>query len=267
MEKLGSILLLLIWIPSFGQSGDIKGTWITPEQDLILIEDTAENSNDVVNQLLENRIVNLSIYGDTLSFQKRYYESMDKDAKLIVDRYDLIILSNNDTDLIVQPVSELSKTFFQNRKSLKFTRQEYSIDKTIHFEKIIYHASECSGYCPVIDLEIDSSQNIYINYVAENYFNYSDTFKSGKYIGRLNDTLYNELILLIKTCNLKTLRFDKIISTGGSYMSFIFYFNGERKYLGSMLPPSIMNRLITYLNNINKRAELSITKEKRTLEE
>ena len=50
-------------------------------------------------------------------------------------------------------------------------------------------------------------------------------------------------------------------------MSFIFYFNGERKYLGSMLPPSIMNRLITYLKNINKRAELSITKEKRTLEE
>lgn len=266
MKAATLILTFLIYISSYGQVDKLRGVWITPEQDLILIDDTAETSNELVNRLLEDRINYLSIYNDTLSFQKRYYGSMEENAKLIVDKYDLKIISNSDTDLIVQPVSTLSEVFFQNRLLLVFRRQEFAIDTTIDFEKIIYHTTECFGPCPTIDLEIDNNRNIYINYETSNTLDY-DPFESGQYIGILDDPMYQELVLLIKTCNLKTLRFDTtIIGADAPYRTFIIYFNGQRKYLSSMLPPTIMDRLIDYLDNIHIRTRLSKTKEKRKLE-
>ena len=37
-----------------------------------------------------------------------------------------------------------------------------TVDK-IQLDKIIFHSSRCNGTCPSIDLEIDSSKNIFVN--------------------------------------------------------------------------------------------------------
>ena len=49
--------------------------------------------------------------------------------------------------------------------------------------------------------------------------------------------------------------------------TLIIYYNGQRKYLKSMFPPTIAEKLIEFLYLISERAILTRTNEKRTMEE
>jgi len=209
------------------------------------------------------------LYGDTLSFQKQYYSSATNYEKLYVDRYDLIVMEQTDSSLTVRPSSKLSKKFFNNRKSLRFIKQEFNKDKSITFEKIIYHTTSCFGSCPTIDLEIDSNRNVYLKgqfYKGNSMFEI-DSVSSGQFIGRLNETLFTELIDIIQTCNMKTLVFPEIHGADGPVTTLIIYYNGQRKYLKSMFPPTIADKLIEFLYLVNTKVDLTRTDEKRTIEE
>jgi len=207
-------------------------------------------------------------YRDTLSFQDQYYSSATNYQKLYINRYDLTIINQTDSTLTVKPSSKLSKKFFNDRTTLAFIKQEFNTDKSIHFEKIIYHTTSCFGSCPTIDLEIDNKRNIYIDgqfYKDDSMFE-NDTIKSGQFIGKLNDALYNELVTIIQTSNIKTLTFPERDGADAPVTTLIIYYNGKRKYLKSMFPPTIASKLIQYLYQINEKANLIRTTEKRILE-
>ena len=130
-----------------------------------------------------------------------------------------------------------------------------------------HHTTTCYGTCPKIDLEIDSNRNIYLSGEFYKAYGLIDTAMSGKFVGKLTDTLYNELINILKTSNLRSLYFPEAEGMDGSTKTLIIYYNGQRKYLKSMFPPTIAERLILFLYRIRKIAVMTRTNEKRTIEE
>jgi hypothetical protein len=48
--------------------------------------------------------------------------------------------------------------------------------------------------------------------------------------------------------------------------TLIIYYNGQRKYMKSMFPPTIADKLIEFLYLVNTKVDLTRTEEKRTLE-
>jgi hypothetical protein len=271
MRTTVTILTILIWTTSYGQFDKFKGTWISSSRDVIVINDTLnkyDNSNMLCTASKDEGMA-FYLIGDTLSFQKQYYSSATNYEKLYVDRYDLVVTKQTDTSLTVRPTSILSKKFFNKRTNITFIKQEFNKDKSIVFEKIIYHTTSCFGSCPTIDLEIRNDKNVYLKgeFYKENPMYEIDSIKSGQFIGKLNDTLYNELINILQTSNLRTLTFPEIHGADAPVTTLIIYYNGQRKYLKSMFPPTITDKLIEFLYFVNERANLTRTNEKRTIEE
>jgi hypothetical protein len=264
------ILTILIWTTSYGQFDKLKGTWISSSQDVMVINDSINgySNSNMLCTATEDKGMYFFLCRDTLSFQDQYYSSETNYQKLYINRYDLVIVNKSDSTLTVRPSSKLSKKFFKNRTTLKFIKQESNKDKSIHFEKIIYHTTSCFGSCPTIDLEINKNRNIYLKgaFYKENSEYKIDSIKTGQFMGKLNETLYNELINILQTCNLKKLTFPERDGQDAPVTTLIIYYNGQRKYLKSMFPPTIAYKLIRYLYYINEKANLTRTKEKRILE-
>lgn len=238
------VALMTFSAAAFAQPKLLKGTWISAEQDLIEILNTGRDSvNYLSNKLLNEERLHLFISGDTLSFQQIYTSSFTQFKIEYTDRYDLKVVSLDDSILVVRPVSDLSKTYFQNRALISLKKKEYNIDKTIVFEKLVFH-SMWSG--PTIALQIDSSKNLYMNYINTNR-DAKNGLASGNYSAVLDDDTYNELLNLLKNCNLRTLRFGDIKGADSPVISLIIYFNGKRKYLKSIAPPRISDQLVRFI--------------------
>lgn len=271
LKTLIFISSFLIWTSSYGQLDKFKGIWITPAQELMQITDTEDLKNDnyLSNSKLSDENFELYIYGDTLSFQKKYYSSTTKYEKLYVDRYDLKVIKSNDTSLVVRPVSSFSKKFFQYKPKLTFTKQAFTVDASIKFDKIIFHTTECYGTCPVYHLQVDKSKQLKLNaevVCKQNGFQ-TDTTSQGYFIGQLSDTTFEKLIKAIQTCNLKTLKMNNVLCCDGSVSTIIVYFSGQRKYFKTMFPPTIANELIRTLYDICKEGGLTKTFDKFKIEE
>ncbi len=272
MKILLIISSVLIWTSSYAQLDKLKGIWITQAQELIQIEDTGDlkNNNYLSNSLPRDDNFELFIYGDTLSFQKRYYSSATNYEKLYTDRFDLKIISISDTSFAVSPVSSFSKKFFQGKSKLVFIKQSFAVDPTIEFEKIIFHTTECFGRCNVYHLQVDGSgsvklhrQLVYSQVIGAP----ADTTVEGYFTGQVGDTSLKKLIRALQTCNLRTLKMNNTLCCDGSVSTIIVYFNGQRKYFKTMFPPAIANELISVLYNICDEKGFTKTVDKFELEE
>lgn len=263
MKTFTSILAFFIWTGSFGQFGKLKGIWVTPTQDLLMVDDTAYLNirNYLSNSKLEEKNFLLFLYGDTLSFQSHYTSSKTDFKVEYIDRYDFKILKVTDSILIVKPTSKLSKDFYQNKEQITFTKQKYAIDSSIIFKKIAFHTTLCYGECPVYHLEIDSSGfaklNARVVYKPKSYQH--DTSAQGNFIGQLSAPVFENLIDVLKTSNLRTLRMNETECCDGVVFTIIVYFNGQKKYFKTMTPPMIANNLIMTLFDICKKNGLKRT--------
>jgi hypothetical protein len=260
-----ALFLCLSCKPSSGQPEILKGTWVTPEQDLIeILELGRTSSNYMSNQLLHEDHFHLFILGDTLSFQHIYTMSPKFETEY-VDRYDLKVISRNDSVLVVKPVSKFSKDYFQNRPILKLERKPYLVDKTIKFEKLFYHASQAWDG-PTVAMQVDSDKSMYMRY-TNNTGSLERGLATGSYKAVLDDDTYKELIKQLQNCNLRTLRFGNIKGNDSPDITLIVYFNGKRKYLKSMFPPRISEGLLTFIMlRLQGYGKLIRTDESRDLE-
>ena len=272
MKQLITILTLLFCANVFGQFDKLIGTWITPKNETLKIFNTLNdksidefwNANCISNGE-EDLWVVLCLKNDTLNFQYQYYQS-----KPHTDNYDLKIITQTDSFIIIQTVSDFSRKFFKNQPSIKFIKQQYTIDKSIKLEKIIFHTTSCYGTCPTFHLQIDNNkkvklfiEEVYIdNYIASK----KDTNKMGYYIGSLKKTAYKKLEEYIQTCNLQTLEFKDINGLDGSVITLIIYYNGKKKYFKSMFPPIVIDNLISYLYCICENNNFKKTTDKFVLE-
>jgi hypothetical protein len=243
-----SVLMLFIFMVriTFAQPETLKGTWISPEQDLIEVLDTGRvSANYLSNKSLNESFFHLYIYHDTLSFQEIYTTSATAFKIEYTDRYDLKIVRCNDSLLVVRPVSDLSKKYFQGRSVLTLKKKEYLVDKTLSFKKLVYHATQAWNG-PSVDMEIDSNKTLYMHYV-NNSEGYDHGLASGNYSAVLDDASYKELIYNLQTCNLRKMKFRDIEGADSPVITLIVYFNGKRKYLKSMFPPRIASDLLTFI--------------------
>lgn len=251
MKRVLTIALIICFSNSYGQIDRLKGIWVTKSNELIEIKDT-KNSYDNFNTIDANGFnlgLNVFLYGDTLSFQNYHYSYSGNSTGMVTDRYDLLILKNNDTSLVVRPITELSSFLFSDKKELTFTKHDPYTVEPIKLEKIIYNTTFCYGSCPEYHLEIDSSLNAKL-IVKINNWEDSDTSKSGYFKGKICKDRFRELEDLIQSCNLRTLQFNNADCCDGSIITLIIYYNGRRKYLKSMFPPKIASKLINYLNGL-----------------
>jgi len=268
MTKFVFTTLLALMISScsvcFAQPEILKGTWISVEQDLIEIITTGRDSvNFFSNKLLQEDRFHLFIFSDTLSFQDIYTHSSTKFKIEYTDRYDLKVISCNDSILIVRPVSDLSKKYFQDRPFISLKKKRYISDKTIVFEKLVYH-SIFSG--PTIALQIDSSKNLFMNYINTSWDG-KDGLATGNYSAVLDDETYDELIYQLQNCNIRTLRFRDIKGADSPVISLIVYFNGKRKHLESIAPPRISADLVSFIVwRLCNYAKLKPTNDKKKVE-
>jgi hypothetical protein len=266
MKTILFILSCLIYTNADGQFSKLKGKWLTPTLGWITISDTANNA-----KLESGGNMKFYQHGDTLSPHYKYHSTEycpteQAYKERFVDIWDMIVVNVTDSTLLARPCLESEKAY-STTKEIEFSKQEFLRDRTIHFEKIVYHTTTCFGSCPEIDLEIDSNKRIYIHasYLMDSSSQINEK-RSGRFEGELRDSLYNELILSIQTCNLKTLEFSMVDEYDAPVRTIIIYFNGQRKYFKSNFPPNIANDLIDYLSGIRDRAKLDRTAEERVLE-
>ena len=242
------------------------GTWINFENEFIYVNEKRndEYSRDFIQNGEFSQSLELEINKDTLSFQFKYYSGEDNFKNLRVRKYDFLTIQITDTVLIVQPISDLSKEFYENKDTVRLIRQEYLVDESIEFEKLIFHTTRCFGSCPIYHLQIKNDRSIQLH-KEEILKNHSmmeiDEEKIGYFEGNLTDDEYEEFIKILKTSNLRNLKFNGITCCDGSTKTIIVYFNGQRRYLKSMFPPGVASRLINYLYYICSKPSLKKTNE------
>ena len=144
--------------------------------------------------------------------------------------------------------------------------QSKNTDK-INLQKIIFHSSICEGTCPKIDFQVDSKKNIVVNREYVDTIYRKDESKSGHFKGVLNDTTFNQLLLVLKKSNFKRLKFPDIDCCDGIITTIIIYSDNKRTYLKSMTPPTEALELISFLYKIGAATRLTKTNDETTFEE
>lgn len=149
----------------------------------------------------------------------------------------------------------------------------FKSDKSIAFEKIIFHTSMCFGTCPTYHLEVDEAKNmkLYSETVfsdKKGAFNYDlDQEKMGYFVGKVSDTTFIKLKNELNTIGLDSLNFDGSNCCDGSLKTIIIYYNGKRKYLKAMFPPEKADKLIYILKDICETPNLKRTNLKFDIED
>jgi hypothetical protein len=268
MQKLLIIIsVAFLSFSGFGQSSKLKGRWVSSKQEYMLINDTLDKSNILCGKDQWENYLNLSIHANTLSFYNSYTSSTDNFKTMRIRSYDYTIIAVTDSALTIRTTSKLSKDLFNGADTIKFIRQEYTVDTSFHFEKLIFHTTVCFGSCPVLDIQIDSNKEIlYHALIPKNKsrLSPSDTFNCK---GTLRQPEYDQLLRLLKTSNLRNLQYNVQTCCDAPLITLIVYYNGERKYIQSMSLPPVINDLIFFLYHLNEKAVLKNIPGKIVLEE
>jgi hypothetical protein len=237
-------LILLCGTIALAQPEKLKGIWISSQLEMVEILHTGRDSvNYISNRELKEDFFYLFIYGDTLSFQSIYTRSSTNHEVEYVDRYDLKIISSNDSVLVLEPVSDFSKAFFWDKPTLTLKKKDYLVDRAISFEKLVYH-SFYGGNDPHVSIQVDSARNLYANFRNP----YSDKMlRTGAYSTVLDEDTYHKLITQLQNTQLRALRFGNVKGADSPITTLIIYYNGRRKYLRSIAPHRVARDLLNYI--------------------
>lgn len=151
--------------------------------------------------------------------------------------------------------------------TLPFLDSKAQTKDKINLSKIVFHLSRCNGTCPRIDLEIDSSKNLYVDREYFKTKSETDTRFSGQFKGVLSQQDYDKLLELLLSANIDQLEFPKSGLMDTVEKTIIVYYNGQRKYLKSPEPPKEANNLIDFLTSLGNNKKLKRTKDTRDIEE
>ena len=139
--------------------------------------------------------------------------------------------------------------------------------ESFKFKKLVYHSSRCNGPCPQISLIIERNRKVYVRRELFKTKSQADVRYSGQFSGTLNMKIYNEIIRQLKAAELDSLKFPDVDCCDGSIKILIVYFNGQRKYFKSMIPPIIVDQLLEKLSGIGLDKRLKRTSKKELIEE
>jgi hypothetical protein len=199
-----------------------------------------------------------------LRFLNKYYDSKDNNSIKIdyTKNYDFTIKEQTKDSIVLQPVSELSRLFFNNREEIRFFRKSHFIDPSIAFEKLVFRTTDCFGECPIINFQLDNERKIIYS-----GYHYKDSTLTGDFSGTISEQDMATLVALLQNCQLETLHWRRWLCCDAPVITLIVYFNGQRKYFKSMVLPRISDDLIGFLYALVPRATLTPRKEMFEFEE
>ncbi|CAM1333015.1 DUF6438 domain-containing protein [Tenacibaculum aestuariivivum] len=266
MKKLIPLILFFSLNIGFSQTNELKGKWISDDNEMISFNSEYDNKSSLTSKITSDDFY-LEVFNDTLSFQSRYYTSADDYKKMITDRYDFKIEKMTDSILIIKPISKFSINFFGNSNPVTFKNQKFITDKNFEFEKLVFHTSTCFGSCPVIHLEIlkDGTFKLDGTYYKNRSYNSKDSERSGNFTGILkNEDLkeLNDLIVKSRITTFEDTKKGNMFCCDGAVKTIILYHNGKRNYFKAMFEPRLVQELIGFLYQIDKKVELTRTDEK-----
>ena len=244
------ILSLFISSSVFGQDlyYTYRGSWINEKQQAIVITDNNKmNANSMLsNHKYDYPYLRFWYQADTIYFNHEYYTGTGE----INDLYTFKVKSVSDSFLTVQPLSDLAQKYFSTTSPIRFIRQDYAVDTSVKFEKLIYNlSSDCfPGPCSGIYLEINNNKQVYLDLLTYRDLDIVKT-RTGSFKSSLNDSLYNVLNHLIQTCSLASLTFPEKDADDYQVVDLIIYYNGKVKHLSSMVPPVIAHPLLNFLKS------------------
>jgi len=246
--------LLLSGHTVYGQ--ELYGRWISPDCEFMLFEkDLVRTSCLLKSEPGCTRGRHDDYFGwylikDTLRLERTLYEYPNKYDTTF---YDFKIISHTNRVLSLETISTTSKKLFQGKDTLRFTRQEYAVDKNIHFEKIVFYSY--AGH----DWNIYQIDSIgVISMIKKDMSNKSNI---SYYKGQLTKSQLAKLTYLLQTCSLDALDWGSNLYTDIFEEVVIIHYNGKRKNLKSGVPSPISQPLMYFIYDIRK-IELTQTDEK-----
>lgn len=147
MKNIIQLIVLIFFVFSFemkGQHGRLQGVWISRDNDVIVIKEKGNKFN-ILSTVNREEQLKIHVKKDTISFYTQYTKLGSE--KEYLEKYDFYISKLTDKRLILIPTSILSKEFFGDKKII-FTKQDHNIDKTISFEKLVYHTTTAWALVP-----------------------------------------------------------------------------------------------------------------------
>ncbi len=266
MKKLILLIIILTFNLSFSQTKELEGNWVSDENEMISFNSEYDNKSSLTSKIRSDDFY-LEVLSDSLSFQSRYYTSADDYKKMITDRYDFKIQNLNDSILTIKPISKYSINFFGNDNPITFKNQNLITDKSFEFEKLIFHTSTCFGSCPVIHLEILKNGTFKLDgtYYKNRSYNSKDYERSGNFTGKLTEKdlkNLNDLIVKSRITTFEDTKDGNMFCCDGAIKTIILYHNGNRNYFKAMFETRLLRELVSYLYEIDKKAELVKTDEK-----
>lgn len=251
--RLLGCLLFFVVTKAAGQLSALTGTWINPDMQAIVISDTSSRSNS--NFLSTKKLSDsfqLQLYGDTLSFQRRYTSSATNYKKLYTDRFDFKIVHFERHTLELKPVSKFASDFFGGADPILFKRQESTTDTTVRFEKLVFSSGLCYGSCPkyVYELTTKKTFRLHILTAFANNSLMPDSTARGYFVGQVPDSLYRKVIDALQTCYLRQLTVEPALCCDAPVKKLSVYFNGQKKTVETMFPPVVMTKLLAVLNQV-----------------
>lgn len=264
--------LLLVFSSSvlFSQLNELRGVWISNTSAIVAIRDVDNDLEDgnIIGKNTKEISLNVFLKGDVLSFQKKYYTEESNFTQMMVDSFDLKIISKDQKTLVLKPSSSLAKKFFKTSKKISFIKQDYFLDTSVTFEKIVFHTSGCVGSCPIIDLEINSEKQIYLQGIFYKDFSIYeiDEKLSGQFTGVLDESIVKRINYLLQTCNLKELTVNEELEPEVPVTYIIVYYNGGKKAFKFTTTPAILSDMVEFLSLLNQEIKLTKTMKRRMLE-
>lgn len=132
---------------------------------------------------------------------------------------------------------------------LMFSCKSARVNKGFELTKIVYHTTRCFGWCPVIDMQLDSNKTLIVNRMVfpQGKGAKADSAASGMFTGKVSQPVYDSLVSLLVKMNIDSLKFPNTFCCDAPVVTLIVHHNGKRVYLKSMFPPEEVRGLIDIL--------------------
>lgn len=196
--------------------------------------------------------------GDTLYY--KFYDDNTSRTTL----YNFILKKFKYDSIILIPLSQPAKVFYNYRKEIRFYNRKYFFDTSFSFVKLYYFSGQDpSHYANGMALKIDSSRNVLLKF--ESAF---DSTESGNYVGIMTEDGYTQLIKFLQSDNVRTLVWPKSKYYGQDPQTLILYYNKHRKELvANGDTPYITSNMILLFHQIRKFSILEKTNKELSFEE
>jgi hypothetical protein len=245
---------------------NLSGVWIGDSLEALHIRDCTDSraQHELANRRGLNLSFSLRTDSNLLHFRSPVSVLRKHASAGSFKQYILKISQKSDSTMTLLPISEEALAFFGNKRSLFFRKQEFAVDTLLHFEKIVFHTTECFGTCSVFHLEIDSTKQLRQHTEILYRHSRQDTTGEGYFTGKVPDSTYRKLIAAIQTSRLRNLQSDEMLCCDAPIITMILYANGTRKSFRSMFPPIVAQHLIHILyqiagKNVGKRTTRPFT--------